>query len=286
MTQEATMNTFHTPTPTRLRVELGAGACHIRAEDTDTTSVELVAKGGDDHAQELIDRATVEHRGDEVVVLLPKAKGGLFGRRGEVDATIVVPTGSDVDAQLGSADLESRGVLGRANVASGSGDITLDVATDVTSKSGSGDLRIAKATGSVSSKGGSADAEIGFIGGDLDFLTGSGDIEVREIHGWLRGKTGSGDIEIGRAGDGVDVLLGSGDLDVGRVDRGLLKARTGSGDVTVGVATGTAAYLDVLTGSGSTRSSLDGAAAPVDGEQTVELNIRTGSGDVVLQRAS
>jgi hypothetical protein len=286
MTKEATMNTFHTPGPTRLRVELGAGACHIRAEETDTTSVELVARHGDGHAQELIDRATVEQRGDEVVVLLPRAKGGLFGRRGEVDATIVIPTGSDLDAQLGSADLDSRGVLGRTKVASGSGEITLDEATDVTTKSGSGDLRIAKATGSVSSKGGSADAEIGFVGGDFDFLSGSGDIEVREIHGWLRGKTGSGDIEIGRAGDGIDILLGSGDLDVGRVDRGHLKAKTGSGDVTVGVAVGTAAYLDIMTGSGATRSSLDGAEAPVDGEQTVELNIRTGSGDVVLQRAS
>lgn len=279
------MHTFHTPGPTRLRVELGAGACHIRGEETDTTTVELVAMRGDRYAQDLIDRATVEQRGDEVVVLLPRVTVALFGRRGEVEATIVVPTGSDIEVVLGSADLDTHGVLGQAKVTSGSGDITVDEVTDVTSKTGSGDLRIAKATGSVSSKGGSTDAEIGLIGGDFDFLTGSGDIEVREIHGLVRGKAGSGDVEIGRAGDGIDVLLGSGDLDVRRVERGLLKAKTGSGDVTVAVADGTAAYLDIMTGSGETRSSLDGAEAPVDGEPTVELSIRTGSGDVVLERA-
>jgi DUF4097 and DUF4098 domain-containing protein YvlB len=285
MTQEATMYTFPTPGPTNLRVELGVGRCNIRAEDTDTTTVELVAIHGDSHAQELVDRSTVEQRGDNVVVLVPKAKGGLFGRKGEVEATIVVPTATNVDVQLGSADLDTRGTLGRAKVGSGSGDITLEAATDVTAKSGSGDLRIDRATGSVSSKGGSSDTQIGFIGGDFEFLTGSGDIEVKQIHGSLRGKAGSGDIEIGQAGDGVDIILGSGDLDIARADRGLLKAKTGSGDVTIGVANGTAVYLDVVTGSGETRSSLDGTAAPTDGEQTVELNVRTGSGDVVLQRA-
>lgn len=279
------MHTFATPGPTNLRVELGTGECHVRAEQTDTTTVELVPTHGDSQAQELIDRSTVEQRGDQVVVLVPKGKSSLFGRKGEVTASIVVPTGSAIDVQLGSADLDTHGVLGRAKVTAGSGDVSLDEVADAEVKTGSGDVRIVTATGSVSAKGGSAEIEIGRVGGRFDFLTGSGDVIVDEAAGPIRGKSGSGDVKLGRAGGAVDILVGSGDLEIGRVEHGRVDAKTGSGDVNVGIANGTAAYLDIVTGSGETRSSLDATDAPSDGEQTVELTIRTGSGDVVLQRA-
>lgn len=279
------MHSFPTPGPTNLRIEFGTGSCHLRATDTDTTTVELVARTGDGHAQDLIDRAVVEQHHDEVVVLLPKAKGGLFGRRGEVEATIVVPTGSNVDAKLGSADLDATGRLGNAKLASGSGDVSLEEVADAIAKTGAGDLRIATVSGSVSAKTGSADVEVGRVAGTLDFLTGSGDIMVKAIEGTVRGKAGSGDISIDQAGDGVDILLGSGDLQVARIDHGQLKAKTGSGDVSIGVANGTAAFLDIMTASGQTRSSLEAGEAPGNGEPAVELSIRSGSGDVVLRRA-
>ncbi len=280
------MHTFETPGPTNLRVELGAGECHIRAEQTDTTTVELVPTHGDSHAQELIDRTTIEQRGDQVVVLVPKAKSsGLFGRKGEITATIVVPTDTALDLQLGSADLDGRGTFGRTKIATGSGEIDLDEVADTAVKTGSGDLRISTVNGSVSTKCGSAETEIGKIAGGFDFLTGSGDVVVDTVGGPVRGKAGSADVKLGRAKDAVDVLIGSGDLEIGRVEQGKIAAKSGSGDVSVGVANGTAAYLDIITGSGETTSSLDATDAPTDGEQTVELNIRTGSGDVVLQRA-
>ncbi len=103
--------------------------------------------------------------------------------------------------------------------------------------------------------------------------------------GTLKIKTGSGDIIVKHAGDGVDAMAGSGDLLVRRIDHGKLKAKTGSGDITVGVADGTAAYLDITTVTGDVTSSLDASDAPGDGDQTVELIIQAGTGDVVLQRA-
>ncbi len=279
------MHTFATPEPITLHVELGAGECQVRAEQTDTTTVELVATHGDSHAQELVDRAVVEQRGDQVVVVVPKPKGSLFGRKGEVTATIVLPSTSNVDIRLGSADLQARGALGRSKVSAGSGEVDLEDVTDAVLKTGSGDIRIGTAAGSVSTKSGSAETEIGRIGGGLDFLSGSGDIAVEDVNGAVRGKAGSADIRLGRAGDAVDILVGSGDLEIGRVERGRVAAKSGSGDVTVGVANGTAAYLDIVTGSGETSSSLDASDGPSDSEETVELIIRTGSGDVVLQRA-
>ncbi len=105
------------------------------------------------------------------------------------------------------------------------------------------------------------------------------------MSGTLNVKSGSGDVSVTAGGDGVDALAGSGDLVLRRVDHGRVKAKTGSGDIAIGVAHGTAAYLDVMTMSGDVRSDLNGADAPGDGEQRVEINVLSGSGDVVLQRA-
>ena len=57
------MHTFETPGPTNLRVELGAGECHIRAEQTDTTTVELVPTHVADRRQESPPSKDVGHGG-------------------------------------------------------------------------------------------------------------------------------------------------------------------------------------------------------------------------------
>ena len=62
--------------------------------------------------------------------------------------------------------------------------------------------------------------------------------------------------------------------------------RPGSGEVGVGIAEGTAAQLDLRTGSGSVRNSLQAADGPADGDETLVVRAHTGSGDVVVQRAA
>lgn len=190
------MHTFDTPGPVNLKVELQQGLISVLARDTTTTTVELEPLSRDSAAQELIDNARVEQRGDDIIVEVPKGKGGLFRSRGEIRATITVPTGSRAKLESSSADVKTDGELGDTSVASGSGDVL-----------------------------------------------------------------------------------------VRRVDHGRLKAKTGSGDITVGVADGTAAYLDISTVTGDVTSSLDASEAPSEGDQTVELVIQSGTGDVVLQRA-
>ena len=83
--------TFETPGPVDLKVELNAGDIGITSTDASLTTVELEAINGDSYARELIASARVEQHGDKVSVIMPKAKGGLFGRKGQVRATIVVP---------------------------------------------------------------------------------------------------------------------------------------------------------------------------------------------------
>jgi len=278
------MYTFETPGPVRLRVELYSGRVDVQAADTDRTTVELTAH--DPVGQDAIDNARVEQRGDEILVLLPKTKTGLFGnRRGEVTATIQVPTDSAAEIETGTADITTRGRLGSVTAESGSGDVTLDEVGDTAVKVGSGDVSVSTVTGSLRATAGSGDVEAGSITGHADLKTGSGDVSVSTVGGDLKLKTGSGDTTIRAAGDSVDAIAGSGDLVVRRVDHGRLKAKTGSGDILVGVAEGTAAYLDVTTVTGEVTTMLEASQAPSDGAPTVELTIRAGTGDVVLQRA-
>lgn len=278
------MTTFHTPEPVRLRVELWEGSVHVLAEETDTTTVELEP---DDNgaAQELIERATVEQRGNDLVVLLPKARGGLFRRGLGVQATIHVPLSSSAYIETASADVELVGVLGDVRVSTGSGDIEIEHADDVTVRTGSGDLNLGTADGNCSVKSGSADIVIGLVAGNCDLLSGSGDVEIDSVGGRLAVKTGSGDVAVRSGGGDVDAMAGSGDVALHRVSSGRVKAKTGSGDIAIGVASGTSAYLDVMTVSGDVHSELDGADSPRDGELTVEISVMSGSGDVVLQRA-
>lgn len=279
------MHTFDTPEPVRLKVELWQGHVTVHATDTSTSTVELEPMHGDSGAQDLIDSATVEQRGDEIVVLMPKMKSGLFRRSAHILATITVPTHSSAKIETASADVETHGELGDTRVASGSGDLELDTVADADLKTGSGDIELATAHGNLDVKCGSADVKVGQLDGNGDVVAGSGDVVIDQVGGTLKIKTGSGDIVIRQAGEGVDAMAGSGDLVVRRIDHGRLKAKTGSGDIQVGVADGTAAYLDITTVTGEVTSSLDASEAPSEGDRSVELIIQAGTGDVVLQRA-
>lgn len=278
------MHTFETPQPVNLRVELWQGSVDVTAKDTAQTTVELTAARGDAGAQDLIENAKIEQRGDEIVVLMPKIKGGLFRRSAEIDIEIVVPKRSNAKVETASADIATHGELGEVRATSGSGDVEVEQAAEAEVRTGSGDINIAAVHGNCNTKSGSAEVTLGKINGDCDVMSGSGDVVIDEVGGDLKVKAGSGDIVVKSSGSGVDAMAGSGDLLLRRVERGRVKAKTGSGDITVGVANGTAAYLDVMTVTGDVASELDGSEAPVDGELTAEIFVQTGSGDVVLQR--
>jgi DUF4097 and DUF4098 domain-containing protein YvlB len=279
------MYTFSTPAPVRLRVELWQGRLSVEAADTDTTTVELRPLHGGSAAEDLIDQAKVEQRGDEIVVQMPKAKGGLFRSRAEIAVDIRVPAHSSAKVELASADVDTRGPLGNVQIISGSGDISVESAADIDVKSGSGDVAIETASGSCDVKCGSADVSIGSVGHSADIMAGSGDVAIESVAAALKVKTGSGDVMVRSAGDSVDAMAGSGDLMLRRIDRGKIKVKTGTGDISIGVARGTAAYLDIMTVTGDVRSDLDPSESPDGQELTAEINIQSGSGDVVLQRA-
>jgi hypothetical protein len=292
---------FQTPAPVRLRVELPKGRIKIFAEETAETHIELTAIHGDELARQWIDEAQIEQVGDEILVRVnkPGRAYGLdigtlvenlltlatIGSGGAIEAVVHVPLNSAAGLSTGSGAIETTGRLGDVTAGSGSGAIRLDDCAEAKARTGSGDISIATTTGSADAKTGSGKVSMGKIGRDASVITGSGRTELGEVAGDAKVTAGSGHIEVGQAGDSLEAFTASGKIEIGRVDHGRIRAKTVSGRVSVGVANGSAALLDITTMSGRVHSDLEPSSAPLEGEPHVELVISTMSGHVNVARA-
>ena len=293
--------TFQTPTPVKLRVEIPKGRIRIIASETAETHVELIAVHGDELARTWIDDAELTQVGDEIVVRVhrPGRSYGLdlgamiesliglatAGVGGSIEALVAVPLDSSVKLTTGSGAIETAGRLGHVTAGSGSGAIRLADCAEARARTGSGDIVIASTTGSADAKTGSGRVTLGKIGGDATVMTGSGRTELGEVAGDAKITAGSGHIEVGQAGDSLEAFTASGKIEIGRVDHGRIRAKTVSGRVSVGVAKGSAALLDISTMSGRVHSELEPSSAPGEGERQMELVINTLSGNVNVARA-
>src|SRR4029077_6136343 len=108
---------------------------------------------------------------------------------------------------------------------------------------------------------------IGELDGDLVFKAASGDLSVARLCGDLRAQTASGSVTVTTA------------------VRGAVSAATSSGEVGVGVVEGTAARLDLITGSGAVTNLLESADGPDEGGDTLLIHVCTRSVDIDIHRA-
>jgi len=302
MMADRRIQSFQTPAPVRLRVELPKGRIKVIAEAISETHIELTAIHGDELARQWIDEAQIEQVGDEILVRVNKPGRGAYGldigtlvehlltlatigHGGAIEAVAHVPLGSAAGLSTGSGAIETTGRLGEVTAGSGSGAIRLGDCAQARARTGSGDISIASTTGSADAKTGSGRVSMGKVGGDATVMTGSGRTELGEVTGDAKVTAGSGHIEVGQAGDSLEAFTASGKIEIGRVDHGRIRAKTVSGKVSVGVANGSAALLDITTMSGRVHSDLEPTAAPAEGEPHVELVISTLSGHVNVARA-
>ena len=183
--------------------------------------------------------------------------------------TVTAPVGSRLAARTGSGDVTVSGTAGWAAVRTGSGRVELgpvDGDADVTT--------------------GSGDVEIGAVAGRGRVRTGSGGVRVAAVHGPTEVRASSGDVEVLEVAADLGVRTGSGGVAVRDARSGRLDLTTGSGDLRIGVHGGVAARLDLSSGSGRARSELDvGSVAPAE-PGTLTVKGRTGSGDVLVTRAT
>jgi DUF4097 and DUF4098 domain-containing protein YvlB len=264
--------TFDVSGPVNVDVQLASGDIRIDRANGDTAEVEL--RANDPESQELIDNATVELRGRDLVVDVPGKRGfnfnlgNLFGGRG-ITCLIRCEQGSSVRVRSKSAD-----VVVAIDVAAA------DIAT------ASGDARLENVHGDLAFKGASGDVAARNVGGRASVNTASGDIQLENVGGQVNANSASGDITVESAHADVRANTASGDISIALVTTGEVAVNSASGDVSVGVRRGSQVYLDCSTVSGDAHSELGPTGdTPAGDGPMVHLKARTVSGDISITRA-
>ena len=268
---------FETPEPIELYVEIGKGKVEVSASGTTTTNLDIEGRDAEE--------VTVTFENNQLSVIGPKDGGNWFGGGNrELHVQVELPTASDVGVKTGSADIEIEGQVNEVRVKTGSGDITCDTFTGAAQiETGSGDVEISEAMAELRIKSGSGDMSIGNCLGNLNVSTGSGDVEVGTTSAKAVVKTGSGDLKVATANADISLSTGSGDMAIGTVRRGHVSLKGASSDMEIGIPAGTPVWADINTVTGSVHSNLESVGAPQEGQDHVELQARTVSGDILLR---
>lgn len=291
--------------PIDLSVQNLDGAITLRAEHGTAVRVELTPHGK--AAQELAERTTISFEHDRLVVDVPgdefRQSGGDLGDifrafgsgsgsggaplsdrlaegvrslvrgagsfGGELDITVVVPTGSRAVLAHGTGEITVAGELHTLDARLGTGSLSVDRGAEERSRltTGTGDIHIGPAPGDVVARTGTGDVHLGRATGVASVTTGTGEVDIQELTGEASVTTGVGDIAVRRAASGR------------------FTARSGLGDVAIHVAPGTAVRLELATGFGDRDVQLDPADGAGAAERTLEIEARTGKGDLRVLRA-
>lgn len=259
------MSLFTTPDPISVRVEAGAGSVRLSATERADTVVQV--RPDDDTCDAdrwAADHVRVDFRDGRLTVATPRHARH---RAGAVQIDIELPSRSRLYATLGSADLRAEGTYCDVRLATASGDAEVDTVTGkLKAANASGSLAVQSVEGYASIATSSGSARIESLDGELKFKGASGSLSVDTMRGAVKSRTASG-----------SVIIESG-------TRGVVDAHTSSGEVAVGVPEGTAVRFDVVTGSGSVTNRLTTADGPQADDETLVLQVRSGSGDVHIHR--
>ncbi|MFI6072589.1 DUF4097 family beta strand repeat-containing protein [Actinoplanes sp. NPDC051343] len=264
------MYEFDRATPVTVALRAHGGHVEITAEERSTVEVQVTPLNTSDNSREAAEKTIVVLEDDTLLVQVPGAEYWSWRRSPKLAITIRVPAGSALAGKSSSADVRAQGIYSVVQLNVASADVQVDEVTgDALLDAASGDLSIARVGGGLRIKSSSGTLRVGDVIGDVSAETASGDIHLHSGDASVKAKTASGDIEVG--------LLRQGRAQLG----------TASGDVSVGIAAGTGIWLDLDTASGKSTSDLTnlGDVPPTDKPTSLELRVRTASGDIHVHRA-
>ncbi|HKE65154.1 MAG TPA: DUF4097 family beta strand repeat-containing protein [Micromonosporaceae bacterium] len=264
------MPEFPVTGPIAATIRISAGSLRIVAESRDTVDVDVRPGSAGDAARQAAAETIVEMTADGLLVETPQARGFLIRKSPALNITVRLPSDSRIMARSASADVSCEGRLAGADINTASGDLRIEHVTgDLARHSASGDTQFSRVDGTMNSNSASGDLRGGTVGGDFTTKTASGDVTVDAVGGSVRAASASGDFHFGN------------------VARGTTTIHSASGDVFLGIAEGTAVWMDVSTLSGDTVSDLNVTdSSPGGATATLELSVRTVSGDVTIRRAT
>ncbi len=283
------MQTFDTPQPAPVTIEISVGAVHLIASDRSDT---VVTVNPSDRTRrddvEAAEKTIVEFINGGVLVKGPKWRSRLSligpGKAGSVDVTVELPSGSSFRGDAGMGDFRADGRLGDTHIRSGAGDVRLDHTASADVVSGAGRLSLNRADGRVRVIT-AGEMSLGAVDGDLELKNNVGKTWVGEVTGTARVKSAAGDIIVDRAHGSIAAKTASGNIEIGEVGEGLAVLETAAGGIDIGVRTGLAAWLDARTGYGRVLNQMGDAANPPSTDGKVEIRARTSFGDISIHRS-
>jgi DUF4097 and DUF4098 domain-containing protein YvlB len=279
------MPSFDTPEPISVTAHVEAGSIRFTAGDRLDALVDVQPR---DPKKELdvraADQTEVTYASGVLTVRTPKPRY-LVGRTGTVDVAVELPSGSRIDMTGAWAQVLGEGRLGEVNVKTSSGDVRLDTTGPLKLTASHGSITVDRVEGMAEITTSSGSLRVGLIDGPAVLKNSHGTTTVGAATGELRVSGANGDIEIRRAEDSVTATTAHGTLRVGEVACGTVQLETSYGAIEVGVREGTAAWLDVRSGSGQVRNTLAASETPEETEDTVKVRARTRYGNIDILRA-
>ena len=279
------MQTFETPQPISVTIELGVGHIRITAGERTDTVVEVrpadPSKKGDVTAAE---QTRVEFAANRLLIKGPTGwrKFAPWGGGESIDVQIDLPAGSSVRSNAGVASLRSTGRLGECHFHTGVGDTTIEEAGPVHIRSGAGDISVDRSVNRTEITTGSGAVSVGTVDGPAVIKNSNGDTSIGRVTGDLRVRAGNGRIIVDETLATVAAKSANGDVRLGRVTQGPVVAETAFGQVDIGVADGIAAWLDLDTRFGTVRNELDAVERPGPHEDSIEVRAHTSFGDITI----
>jgi len=280
------MQTFETPAPISVSIDVPVGDVQITAGDRDTTVVDVrPSDPTNDDARRIAEQTRIDFANNQLIVKAPKLSYWRHrDTHGSLDVTIELPAGSSIHGAGQMTDFRSDGRLGDCRIKTGMGRIQIDRANTPRLRSGLGDIAVEHAVGHADITASSGDIRVSELDGTAVIKNSNGDIWVGAAAGDLRITAANGDISVDTARAGVVAKSANGDVRLGQVARGSVVAETKLGDLEVGIPEGTAAWLDLRAVAGRVHNALEASEAPAESEDKVEVRARTTAGSVVIRR--
>jgi DUF4097 and DUF4098 domain-containing protein YvlB len=281
------MPTYATPEPISVIIDLPVGDVHLVAAEQDTTTVEVrpsdASHAADNRAAE---QTKVEYAAGRLRIKAPRQHGlGFFGKPGSIEVTVGLPAGSAVRGGTAVGSFRSEGRLGECRIKAAVGDVDIDQTGSLAAKTSGGTGGGEHAAGLAEITTASGRVRLGVVEGTAVVKNSNGDTWIGQVTGEARVSASNGDIIVDHAGAGITATTANGHVRIGEVVRGASTLKTACGEIEIGLATGTAAQLDVSTQFGQVRNQLETSAGPGPSDETAKVLARTSYGDIVIRRS-
>jgi hypothetical protein len=281
------MQTFETPEPITLSLELGVAEVRLTASDRTDTVVDIQPTNPQSKSDiAAAGQVTVDFIDGQLRIATAKGWRHWMPRGGRhsVDVTVELPTGSHVQGSVGIASLQCEGRIGDCRYKAGLGKVHIEDSGSASLSIGAGNIDVAHATGHVDIKT-TGTVHLGRIEGSAAIKNSNGDTTIDAVTGELRATSANGDVLIETAQGNVVAKSANGNIRLRGTDRGRVVANTARGNVEIGIRDGVAAWLDLTTAMGTVHNDLDAATKPAPGDAAVEVRARTAMGDITIRRA-